>query len=95
MEEQKALVHASKFAEEVGYHFGNALNRVVSKLKRYTNPNQSKEIDRHQKGIDVISPQPDSSLNSFLQELEISVTDEKMLTIVYQKGYQASTGTSG
>ncbi|GGJ62281.1 helix-turn-helix transcriptional regulator [Virgibacillus salexigens] len=90
MDEQKALVHASKFAEEAGYPFGDALNRAVSKLKRYTNPNQSEEIDRHEKGIDVISPKPDSSLNSFLQELEISVADGKTLTIVYQKGYQAS-----
>ncbi|UOQ43772.1 YafY family transcriptional regulator [Halobacillus salinarum] len=90
IEEQKALVHASKFAEEAGYPYGDALNRAVSKLKRYTNPNQSEEIDRHEKGIDVISPKPDFSLNSFLQDLEISVADGKTLTIVYQKGYQAS-----
>ncbi|MGP4039095.1 helix-turn-helix transcriptional regulator [Gracilibacillus sp. D59] len=90
MEEQKALVHAAKFAEEAGYPFGDALNRAISKLKRYTNPDQSEEIVRHEKGFDVINPIPDSSLNSFLQELEISVADGKTLIMVYQKGYQDS-----
>lgn len=90
VEEQKAFVHAAKFAREAGYPFGDALNRAISKLKRYTNTNQSEEIDRHEKGLDVLSPLPNSSLNSFLQELEISVADDKTLTIVYQKGYQES-----
>ncbi len=72
LEEQKALVHAGRFAEEGGYPFGDALNGAISKLKRYANPEQSNKLERHSASFDVINPLPDSSLELTLQELEVS-----------------------
>lgn len=87
LEEQKALVHAAIFAQEAGYPYGNALNRAVTKLKRYTNPEQSDAIDRHTAGFDVIHGLSDGSAESVLQELETSVADGYTLVMEYHKGY--------
>lgn len=85
-DEQKALIHAAIFAEEAGYPFGDTLNRAVAKLKHYTNQEQLNKINQHLSGFDVINPPFDSSLESFLQEIELSVAAGKTLHIEYQKG---------
>lgn len=84
--EQKALIHAAVFAEEAGYPFGEALNRAITKLKKYTNEEQLNQINRHLVGFDVINPPSDASLESFLQELELSVANGLTLSMDYMKG---------
>lgn len=91
--EQKALVHAAAFAQEAGYPFGADLKRAISKLKRYTNEEQREAIDRHSIGFEVIQPPADPSLESILQEIELSVANGQTLSITYQKGYQQTCET--
>lgn len=88
LNEQKALIHAAMFAQEAGYPFGTDLNRAVSKLKRYNNEEQRHAIKRHSMGFDVILPPADPSLESFLQELEVSVANGATLHIDYMRNYQ-------
>ncbi|MFE5323722.1 helix-turn-helix transcriptional regulator [Paenibacillus sp. NPDC056579] len=83
--EQKALIHAAVFAEEAGYPFGEALNRAIGKLKKYTNEEQLHQINRHTVGFDVINPPSDGSLETFLQELELSVANGATLLMDYMK----------
>ncbi|TCP29986.1 putative DNA-binding transcriptional regulator YafY [Scopulibacillus darangshiensis] len=93
LDEQKALLHAAKFAQEAGYPFGEALDQAVSKLKRYTNEDQLNKIDRHLAGFDVINPPADSSIGTFLQVLEVAVADGRTLSITYKKGHEAPPTT--
>ncbi|SFB07678.1 Predicted DNA-binding transcriptional regulator YafY, contains an HTH and WYL domains [Lentibacillus halodurans] len=91
LEEQKALIHAARFADEAGYPFSDALHEAIAKLKRYTNPEQLHAIDRHSVGFDVISPLPDASLEPLLQELEVAAAEGYTLLMEYQKGYRDSS----
>lgn len=84
--EQKALVHAAIFAQEAGYPFGKDLQRAISKLKRYTNPEQLDEINRHESGLDVIHPPSDGSLDHVLQQLELASAGGETLLMSYYKG---------
>ncbi|UED74755.1 YafY family protein [Brevibacillus sp. DP1.3A] len=90
LNEQKALIHAAAFAQEAGYPFGADLHRAISKLKRYTNEEQRDAIDRHSIGFEVIQPPVDPSLESTLQELELSVANGYTLSMEYQKAYQTT-----
>ncbi|MGG4443358.1 helix-turn-helix transcriptional regulator [Brevibacillus fortis] len=90
LHEQKALIHAAAFAQEAGYPFGADLHRAISKLKRYTNEEQRDAIDRHSIGFEVIQPPVDPSLESTLQELELSVANGHTLSMEYQKAYQTT-----
>jgi predicted DNA-binding transcriptional regulator YafY len=83
--EQKALIHAAIFAQEAGYPFGDDLNKAISKLKIYTNQEQLDDINRHTMSFDVISPPYDASLETILQELELSVANSNTMQIEYQK----------
>ena len=85
LDEQKALVHAAKFAINAGYPFSETLDEAISKLKMYTNEEQLNHINRHLRGFEVIHPTIESSLKSILQELEIAVAESYRLVIVYHK----------
>lgn len=85
-DEQKALVHAAIFAQEAGYPFGEHLDHAISKLKRYTNPEQLDKINRHEVGLDVIHPPSDGSIAAALQQLEQSAADGHTVSIAYFKG---------
>ncbi|MFD0586564.1 helix-turn-helix transcriptional regulator [Paenibacillus sp. GCM10027627] len=85
MEEQKALVQASAFAEAAGYPFTEALERAMEKLKRYTNGNQLERMERHKSGLSVISTSS-SGQDGFLQLLEQAASDGLSLEMVYDKG---------
>jgi len=85
LDEQKALVHAAKFAIDAGYPFSETLDEAISKLKMYTNEEQLNHINRHLRGFEVIHPTIESSLKSILQELEIAVAESYRLVIVYHK----------
>jgi len=93
VDEQKALIHAAKFAIEAGYPFSKVLDRAVTKLKKYTNPEQRANINRHLIGFDVIQPSSSSALESFLQEIEVSVAEGLTLLIEYQKGNESTPKT--
>ncbi|NOV00108.1 helix-turn-helix transcriptional regulator [Paenibacillus planticolens] len=91
LDEQKALIHASAFALEAGYPFGDKLNQAVAKLKIYTNQEQLEQIHLHEQGLDVILPQADAAEASLLQEVEVAVAQRTTLHMHYQKGYYAAT----
>jgi predicted DNA-binding transcriptional regulator YafY len=84
--EQKALIHAARFAIEAGYPFSEELEGAVSKLKMYTNPEQLDRINRHLSGFDVIQPSLNQSLESILKEIEVSVAEGNTLMMEYKKG---------
>ncbi|MFK9092710.1 helix-turn-helix transcriptional regulator [Bacillus salipaludis] len=88
--EQKALIHAASFASEAGYPFSEALNGAVTKLKKFTNPEQLDYINRHVTGFDVIQPPANSALESLLQEIEESVAEGYTLLMEYQKGNEST-----
>ncbi|MFC5648294.1 helix-turn-helix transcriptional regulator [Paenibacillus solisilvae] len=86
LNEQKALIHAAKFAQEAGYPFGDALSQAITKLKTYTNKEQLSQINRHEAHFDVINPSKNSVHESVLQVLEVSVANACTLQMDYQKG---------
>ena len=84
IEEQTSLFHAAVFASEAGYYGGEALNRAVSKLGKYSNPEQETQRNQHLSSLEVISRLHSSSVESTLKALETSVADEYSVKITYQ-----------
>jgi len=85
-EEQKALLHASAFAEEAGYPFGEALARAVDKLKRYANAMQLERMERHRDGLTVIHPPVDERQRELLRVLEEAGAEGRSVRMAYDKG---------
>ncbi|WP_440961527.1 helix-turn-helix transcriptional regulator [Paenibacillus nitricinens] len=84
-EEQRALLQASSFARGTGYPYVEALDRALSKLKRYSNAQQLEQMERHENGIETIhSPSP--SLSHLIQELELGAANGYTLQMEYRKG---------
>jgi len=92
-EEQKAIVHASIFAQESGYPFTDALTRAVDKLKRYTNPEQLSRMERHADGLSVIYPKVDGRLQERLRLLEDAAAEGRSVQMDYDKGKGAPAET--
>ncbi|MFD0693086.1 helix-turn-helix transcriptional regulator [Paenibacillus sp. GCM10027628] len=86
MDEQKALVHASTFAQEAGYPFEDALSRAVDKLKRYTNEEQLDHIERHIAGLSVIHPPVEGKQRDLLRVLEEAAAECKSVEMEYANG---------
>lgn len=86
LQEQKALIHAAKYAQEAEYPFGEALDSAISKLKLYTNEEQLEKINRHSIGFDVIHSPIQTTKTKTLQLLEEAVANETTLYIEYIKG---------
>jgi len=84
-EEQTALFHAAVFAEEAGYYGGEALNRAISKLSKYSNQEQETKINQHLASLEVISRLSSLSMEPFLKELEQAVADGYSVKILYHK----------
>ncbi|MBD7944517.1 MULTISPECIES: helix-turn-helix transcriptional regulator [Psychrobacillus] len=84
-EEQTSLFHAAVFAEEAGYYGGEALNRAISKLSKYSNQEQETKINQHLTSLEVISRLSSLSMEPFLKELEQAVTDGYSVKILYHK----------
>ncbi|KPB06284.1 helix-turn-helix transcriptional regulator [Bacillus sp. CHD6a] len=84
-EEQTSLLHAAVFAEEAGYYGGEALNRAISKLRKYSNQEQETKINQHLTSLEVISRFSSLSLEPILKELEQAVADGYSVKILYQK----------
>jgi predicted DNA-binding transcriptional regulator YafY len=84
-EEQTSLFHAAVFAEEAGYYGGEALNRAISKLSKYSNQEQETKINQHLTSLEVISRLSSLSMEPFLKELEQAVADGYSVKILYHK----------
>lgn len=84
-EEQTALFHAAVFAEEAGYYGGEALNRAISKLSKYSNQEQETKINQHLASLEVISRLSSLPMEPFLKELEQAVADGYSVKILYHK----------
>ncbi|PPA69557.1 helix-turn-helix transcriptional regulator [Jeotgalibacillus proteolyticus] len=82
-EEQASLFHAAVFAEEAGYYGGEALNRAISKLSKYSNQEQETKINQHLTSLEVISAISSPSMDPFLKELERSVANGYSVKILY------------
>lgn len=93
MEEQKALIHASIFAREMGYPFTEELNRAIDKLKRYTNDEQITHMSRHADGLAVIHPPANSKEQMLLQQLEEAAVNVQSLEMIYGKGTKTAPST--
>ncbi|MNC15161.1 HTH domain protein [compost metagenome] len=84
-EEQTSLFHAAVFAEEAGYYGGEALNRAISKLSKYSNQEQETKINQHLASLEVISRLSSLSMESFLKELEQAIADGFSVEVLYHK----------
>lgn len=84
-EEQTSLFHAAVFAEEAGYYGGEALNRAISKLSKYSNQEQETKINQHLTSLEVISRLSSLAMEPFLKELEQAVADGYSIKILYHK----------
>ncbi|MEH7385719.1 YafY family protein [Bacillus sp. JJ1521] len=84
-EEQTSLFHAAVFAEEAGYYGGEALNRAISKLRKYSNQEQETKINQHLTSLEVISRLSSLSMEPFLKVLEQAVADGYSVKILYHK----------
>ncbi len=73
------------FAEEAGYYGGEALNRAISKLKKFSNQEQKTKINQHLTSLEVISRLSSFSMEYFLKELERAVVDQYSVKIRYNK----------
>nr|WP_269448532.1 YafY family protein [Metabacillus kandeliae] len=84
-EEQTSLYHAAVFAEEAGYYGGEALNRAISKLSKYSNQEQETKITQHLASLEVINRLSSLSAKPFLRDLEQAVADGYSVKILYHK----------
>lgn len=84
-EEQTSLFHAAVFAEKAGYYGGEALNRAITKLSKYSNQEQETKINQHLTSLEVIGRLSSLSMEPFLKELEQAVADGYSVKILYHK----------
>ncbi|WP_078553498.1 helix-turn-helix transcriptional regulator [Bacillus alkalicellulosilyticus] len=84
-EEQTSLFHAAVFAEEAGYYGGEALNRAISKLSKYSNQEQETKVNQHLTSLEVISRLNSLTMEPFLKDLEQAVADGYSVKILYHK----------
>jgi predicted DNA-binding transcriptional regulator YafY len=90
IEEKKSLLHAATFAMEAGYPFIEALNSATSKLKRFSNQEQEKNLNRHLVGFEVVSRICDPAVKPILMEIEQAVANECSMEIEYCTGYEGN-----
>lgn len=84
-EEQRSLLQAASFARGTGYPYQEALDRAIAKLKRYSNVQQLEQMERHEKGIEMIHS-PSQTLTHLIQELELGTANGYTLQMEYRKG---------
>jgi predicted DNA-binding transcriptional regulator YafY len=84
-EEQTSLFHAAVFAEEAGYYGGEALDRAISKLSKYSNQEQETKINQHLTSLEVINRLSSLAIEPFLKDLEQAVATEYSVKILYHK----------
>ncbi|RIW30744.1 YafY family transcriptional regulator [Bacillus salacetis] len=84
-EEQTSLFHAAVFAEEAGYYGGEALNRAISKLSKYSNQEQETKRNQQVTSLEVISRLSSPSMATFLKDLEQALAGGYSVNILYHK----------
>src|SRR5699024_7058175 len=85
LEEQTSLFHAAIFAEEPGYYGGKALNRAISKLRKYSNQEQETKIIKHLASLEVISRLSSIVMVPVLEEFQQAVADGYSIKVLYHK----------
>lgn len=85
LEEKTSLYHAAIFAEEAGYYGGEALNRAISKLSKYSNQEQETRLNQQVTSLNVIGRINSHSTESYLKLLEEAITEEYSVEIQYHK----------
>ncbi|GAA0393164.1 YafY family protein [Paenibacillus motobuensis] len=85
VEEKTSLFHAAIFAEEAGYYGGEALNRAISKLSKYSNREQETRLNQQVTSLNVIGRINLRSTESYLKLLEKAITEEYSVEIQYYK----------
>lgn len=91
-EERKAIVHAALFAQQAGYPYGDALERALTKIKRYTNEDQLDALERYTRGFDVLPP-PDAAPiqdEPVFRQLEEAIANTRTVAITYRKENQTT-----
>ena len=84
-EEQIALCHAADFAKEAGFYSGDYLNSAITKLRNYSNLEQSIEIEKYTHSLEVINQINPHTIDSYLKTLERCVVDRTSVIIAYRK----------
>src|SRR5699024_7752266 len=64
---------------------GEALDRAVSKLSKYSNRERETKINHHLNSLEVISRLSSLSMEPFLKELEQAIADGRSIKILYHK----------
>lgn len=85
LEEKTSLFHAAIFAEEAGYYGGEALERAISKLSKYSNREQETRLNHQVTSLNVIGRINSRSTDTYLKLLEKAITDECSVEIQYHK----------
>ncbi|MFB1049437.1 helix-turn-helix transcriptional regulator [Paraliobacillus sp. JSM ZJ581] len=84
-EEQTSLFHAAVFAEEAGYYGGEALNRAISKLSKYSNQEQETKVNQQLTSLEVISRLRSLSMEPFLKEFKQAIADGYSVKMRYHR----------
>ncbi|CAH1193735.1 hypothetical protein PAECIP111893_00541 [Paenibacillus plantiphilus] len=92
-DERKAIVHAAMFAQQAGYPYGDALERSLSKIKRYTNEEQLDALERYTRGFDVLPPLDAAPIHDepIFRQLDEAIANNRTVAITYRKENQTST----
>ncbi|RCW77144.1 helix-turn-helix transcriptional regulator [Saliterribacillus persicus] len=90
-EEQTSLFHAAVFAEEAGYYGGEALNRAISKLRKYSNQEQETNINQHVTSLEVISRLSSLAMEPFLKKLDQAVAEGYSVKVLYHKSAEGQS----
>ena len=85
LEEKTSLFHAAIFAEEAGYYGGEALDRAISKLSKYSNQEQETRLNQQVTSLNVIGRINSRSTDTYLKLLERAITEEYSVEIRYHK----------
>ncbi|CAG7651251.1 hypothetical protein PAESOLCIP111_06276 [Paenibacillus solanacearum] len=92
-DEQKSLLHAAQFARESGYPYEQALNRAVTKIKRYTEAEQSRRLDAQEARVEVVHPPENAQLAPKLLAIEQAADAQTSLELDYYAGYEGAGST--
>lgn len=84
IEEKKALLYATTHAKDSGYPFGDALSRVIEKLKLYSTQEQESILNRHIVGFEVANQHIDPNIRESIEQLTICIANELSIEIEYR-----------
>lgn len=84
VEEQRSLLHATVFAKEAGYPFGEEINNAARKIKTYTNREQESVLNHQLSGFEVVNNAINRSGMKVLEELKDAIANEHSVEIEYR-----------